>query len=99
MNHIYKALWNPLWNYFTPVMKLESKTRVGGKIVKVWDKPKTPYHRLLDSGVLTTAQSTKLINTYELLNPFELKKELEKQLKWFFRLVEIRKQEVKRAAG
>jgi hypothetical protein len=25
MNDIYKKLWNPLWNYFTPVMKLENK--------------------------------------------------------------------------
>jgi len=99
MNDIYKTLWNPLWNYFTPVMKLKSKTRVGGKIVKVWDKPNTPYQRLLDSGVLTTEQSTKLMSTNELLNPFYLKQELEKQLKWFFRLVEVRKQEVKRAAG
>jgi len=99
MNDIYKTLWNPLWNYFTPCMKLKSKTRVGGKIVKVWDKPKTPYQRVIDSGILTTEQSTKLINTKELLNPFELKKELEKQLKWFFRVVEVRRQEVKRAAG
>ena len=97
INHIYKNLWNPLWNYFTPVMKLKEKTRVGGKIIKKFDKPKTPYQRLLDSGVLTTEQSTNLINTYDLLNPFELKKELEKQLKWFFRLVEIREKEISKA--
>ena len=90
MNEIYKRLWNPLWNYFTPVMKLQSKTRVGGKIIKIWDKPKTPYHRLLDSGVLETGQYKKLEEVYETLNPFELKKELEKQLKWFFRIVEVR---------
>ena len=96
INHIYKSLWNPLWNYFTPVMKLQEKTRIGGRVVKKYDTPKTPYHRLLDSGVLTTAQSTKLKNTYELLNPFELKKELEKQLKWFFRLVEVRSKEVRK---
>ena len=27
MNDIYKRLWNPLWNYFTPVMKLISKIK------------------------------------------------------------------------
>ena len=97
INHIYKALWNPLWNYFTPVMKLREKTRVGGKVIKKYDKPKTPYLRLIESGVLTPQEITKLKNTYELLNPFELKKELEKQLKWFFRLVEVRGKEVSKA--
>lgn len=94
MNDIYRKLWNPLWNFFTPVMKLQSKTRVGGKIVKHWDKPKTPYHRLLDSGVLEVKQYRQLEEVYENLNPFELKKELEKQLKWFFRIVEVRSREV-----
>ena len=93
MNEIYKRLWNPLRNFFTPVMKLESKERVGGKIIKVHSKPKTPYHRLLDSGILTTEESTKLKDTYELMNPFELKKELEKQLKWFFRITDVGKRE------
>lgn len=93
MNDIYKNLWNPLWNYFTPVMKLKSKTRVGGKVVKHWDKPKTPYHRLLDSGVLEVKKYKDLEKVYSELNPFELKKELEKQLKWFFRMVEVRKRE------
>lgn len=93
MNEIYQHLWNPLWNFFTPVMKLQSKTRVGGKIVKKWDKPKTPYHRLLDSGVLEVQQYRKLEKIYSGLNPFELKKELEKRLKWFFRVVETRSRE------
>ena len=25
MNEIYEKLWNPLWNYYNPVMKLKSK--------------------------------------------------------------------------
>lgn len=93
MNDIYKNLWNPLWNFFTPVMKLENKERIGGKIVKIHSKPITPYKRVMDSGTLTTEQSTRLKNTYELINPFELKKELEKQLKWFFRITEAGRQE------
>ncbi len=93
MNEIYKNLWNPLWNYFTPIMKLESKERVGGKIIKVHSKAITPYQRLMDSGVLTTEESTRLRNTYEAMKPFDLKRELEKQLKWFFRITEAGKQE------
>ncbi len=90
MNDIYKNYWNPLWNYFTPVMKLKTKTRVGGKLIKTYDKPKTPYQRVIDAGYLDYADHHKLKDKYESLNPFELKKELEKQLKWFFRIVEVR---------
>lgn len=93
MNDIYKSLWNPLWNYFTPVMKLKTKTREGGRIIKIHDKPKTPYQRIMDSGILTTEQSNNLKTHYEQLNPFVLKRELEKQLKWFFRIVEVRNRE------
>lgn len=89
MNEIYKNLWNPLWNFFTPVMKLESKERVGGKIIKLHSKPKTPYARLMDSGTLTVEEWNNLKLKYETLNPFELKKELEKQLKWFFRITDV----------
>lgn len=93
MNDIYKTLWNPLWNYFTPVMKLQEKTRVGGKIIKRYDKLKTPYQRVMDSGVLEVSQYNKLKEQFEELNPFDLKRELEKQLKWFFRVVEVRNRE------
>lgn len=93
MNEIYKNLWNPLWNFFTPVMKLESKERVGGKIIKLHSKPITPYQRLMDSGILTTEESSALKKRYEGINPFDLKKELEKQLKWFFRIAEAERQE------
>ena len=90
MNDIYQRLWNPLWNFFTPVMKLKTKTRIGGKIIKVHDEPKTPYQRLIDSALLTPEQTLQLQEQYRKLNPFELKKELDEKLKWFFRIAEIR---------
>ena len=92
MNEIYKNLWNPLWNYFTPVMKLESKERVGGGIhgSQQSSNPISETYRLWD---INDGRNRNLKNTYEGLNPFELKKELEKQLKWFFRITEAGKQE------
>lgn len=94
MNDTYQRLWNPLWNYFTPVMKLQSKVRVGGKIIKVYDDPKTPYQRLMDSTLLTPEQTLALESNFKNLNPFELKKELEEKLKWFFRIAEIRRKQM-----
>jgi hypothetical protein len=90
MNDIYKRLWNPLWNFFTPVMKLKSKTRVGGKIIKVYDDPITPYQRLVASNALEQTELDKLQAQFKTMNPFEMKKELDEKLKWFFRIAEIR---------
>lgn len=83
-NEIYQVYWNPLQNFFTPSMKLIKKERIGSKIVKRYDNPKTPYQRLIESGYLTNDQRRSLIQKYNTLNPFFLKQELDKKLKIFF---------------
>lgn len=47
MNVIYKIYLNNLYNFFIPQLKLKEKVRIGSKIVKKYDQPKTPYQRLL----------------------------------------------------
>jgi hypothetical protein len=89
MNEIYKAYWNPLWNYFTPVMKLKKKERIGSKIKKEYDDPKTPFQRLLESAKVPPATKRKLIENYNLKNPFYLQEELERKLKIFFKIAEM----------
>lgn len=88
MNEIYQVYWNPLWNYFNPVMKLKSKQRVGSKIIKKWDIPKTPCQRLIDCEKIPTKTKGRLKQYQNSKNPFFLRKELEKKLKLFFRKVE-----------
>lgn len=88
MNEIYTLYWNPLWNYYTPVMKLISKERHGSKIKKKYDEPKTPCQRLLDSAVVKANVKQQLRFNLKYKNPFFLKRELEKKLKIFFQLVE-----------
>jgi hypothetical protein len=44
-----------LTNFFEPQAHLIGKTRDGAKVRRSYDRPTTPYQRLLDSGVLTTA--------------------------------------------
>ncbi len=83
-NEIYQVYWNPLQNFFIPSMKLIKKERVGSKIMKRYDDPKTPYQRLIESGFLTNDQRRALIQKYNTLNPFFLKRELDKKLKIFF---------------
>jgi hypothetical protein len=99
MNEIYKAYWNPLLNYFSPVMKLKKKTRIGSKIKKEYDKPKTPFQRLLESAKVPPATKRKLIESYNLKNPFHLQEELDRKLKIFFRIVEMKKNEAKKTGS
>jgi hypothetical protein len=90
MNEIYQAYWNPLWNYFTPVMKLKKKTRIGGRLIKEYDEPKTPMQRLLESPHLPNHQKRALKENFSLKNPFYLKEQLDKKLKEFFESVDKR---------
>ena len=96
MNEIYKTAWNPLQNYFIPTFKLKEKIRVGSKIVKKFDRPETPYARLMKSTHLTEEQKDKLKQLKITLNPFQLKKDLESKLKLFFE--QLKKFRIREAA-
>lgn len=74
MNEIYRAYWNPLHNFFTPVLKLKSKERIGGRVKKIYDEPKTPFKRLMESDLITEEDKQKLKDTYVTKNPIYLKK-------------------------
>jgi hypothetical protein len=87
MNEIYRDYWNPFMNFFIPSIKLVKKTRIGGRMQKTYDKPKTPYQRLMESVCLTDHQKTELEARYEKLNPFELKQGLERKMKEFSELL------------
>jgi hypothetical protein len=56
------------------------KIRVGPKTIKRYDKPKTPYQRLLESGVLSQPMKEKLDLLFVQLNPFELSKRIKDKL-------------------
>lgn len=78
MNEIYKKHLNDLYNFFVPQLKLKEKIRVGSKIVRKYDVPKTPYQRLLDSPDLTMGQKEVLRRKYRTLNPLELRENIKK---------------------
>ena len=67
-------------NFFKPVMKLKAKRRVGSKVKKIHDEPKTPYHRLLECEALIPAEKKKLKTTYAALSLSKLKAELDRRL-------------------
>ena len=43
LNELYTSEWNLYFNFFIPSVKLIEKSRVGSKIVKKYDSPKTPF--------------------------------------------------------
>ncbi len=85
MNEIYEV-WGKLHNYYLPQMKLISKDRIGSKVKKKYDEPKTPYQRLMESDAYPEEQKEKLRKIKATLNPFELQAELQEKLAYFHKL-------------
>lgn len=94
MNNIYRKYWNPLHNYFLPSFKLEEKKRVGAKIHKRFEEPKTPAQRLLDSKGYSGYMKNKVKHELTTLDPIELKLELEKELKKFYKLLDYEREKL-----
>jgi len=65
-------------NFFQPSMKLTQKKRIGAKTKKKHDTAKTPYRRLLNSGILTEEKKKELSEIYDNLNPLEMKRKINK---------------------
>jgi hypothetical protein len=84
MNDLYRNELSLLHNYFYPAMKLQDKIRIQSKIKKHYDKPQTPYQRLMASENLAQEYKDKLKNQFVELNPFELKVIIEKKMKKIF---------------
>ena len=57
--------------------KLVSKTRSGPRVTRRYDIARTPYHRLLDSGVLSIKMTNQLTTRSTHLDPYRLKVQLE----------------------
>ncbi len=49
MNDLYRNELRLFKNFLQPVMKLEKKVRVKGKIHRKYDVAKTPYKRMMES--------------------------------------------------
>lgn len=75
LNQLYSHL-RLYTNYFQPVMKLEEKIRVGSKVKKRYDQPRTPYQRVLESPLVEKEHKKKLNQEYSKLNPAELRRQI-----------------------
>lgn len=65
------------YNLFQPVLHLVGKEVVGeNRIKRTWDEAKTPYERVLATGVLSTEQQARLTGLYARTNPRQLRREI-----------------------
>lgn len=84
INNLYQQELVLYKNFFQPVIKLVKKERDGGKIKRKYDKAKTPYQRLMESGQLSEEVKLQLEATYLSLNPAELKRRIDIRLRELF---------------
>jgi hypothetical protein len=87
MNDLYQNEWSLYQNHFMPSQKLLKKEKINSKYLKKYDAPKTPYQRLLDSSFIDTEVKMQRALLHQTLNPFTLKKSIEKKLNVIFKLV------------
>lgn len=92
MNDLYKKEWSLYQNHFVPTMKLLEKTKINSKYRRKYDKPKTPYQRLLELPQINEETKNKLRQIHLQLNPFVLKKIIEEKLRIIFKYVKCNKE-------
>lgn len=89
INDLYSNEWSLLQNFFMPSMKLTEKTRINSRYKREYSNPCTPYERLILSESISENKKIELKETNKKLNPFELKKEIERKLKKIFYYVNV----------
>ena len=84
MNDLYTSEWRLYHNFFCPSVKLLEKKRIASKTIKKYDRPKTPYERVLKSKYVSASIKRILKEQFKGLNPFKLRKAMEKKLNKIF---------------
>jgi hypothetical protein len=81
MNALAKGAYGQLLNYFHASLKLERKERIDGRLKRVYGAAQTPLARVLASPEVTAQTKRRLEQEKAGLNPFALKREVDRSLK------------------
>ena len=73
-------------NFFRPIRKVIAKERLGARILKHYDQPRTAYQRLIETGHLSEAARTKVDLTLQRLNPVRLQRRIDALLRQLWSL-------------
>lgn len=89
MNDLYRNEWSLYQNHFIPTMKCVKKVKINSKYQRKFDTPKTPYQRVLDCTDIPNEKKDALKLVHKVLNPFQLKRIIDKKLKRIFNYVQL----------
>lgn len=81
LNGLYAKEWSWFRNYFCPAMKHLRTEIEGSRKKRVYDQPKTPCERLKESGQLAPEKLQQLEKQFAELDPFEVKRAIERKLR------------------
>ena len=81
INDLFRNELRLFKNFFQPVIKLLDKTKIKGRSHRKYDRPKTPYHRIMESEQVDDQTKEELKKIYNSLNPAELKRGIDEKVK------------------
>jgi hypothetical protein len=81
INALAKGAYGQLLNYFHASLKLERKERIQGRLKRIYGAAQTPLARVLASPEVTPQTKRRLEREKAGLNPFALKREVDRNLK------------------
>ncbi len=87
LQNLYTTEWNLYFNFFIPSIKLIKKYRDRSKIIKKYDKPKTPFQRILESSEITENTKVILKEKFMSLDPFKLQEKMANKIKGIIKMV------------
>lgn len=90
--------WSLWKNLYSPAMKLVSKTRIGHRYIKRYDKPKTPAQRALECLGVTEDQKKRIRKLLATTDCFTLKKQVDQELRDVFAAIRKRQEPERRPA-
>ena len=90
MNDLYRQELRLWLNLYLPSVKLVKKVRVGSKVRRVYDAPKTPGERVMASAAAHPEQMAVLKKLRASLDPFQLGKVIERKIEGIYEMANRR---------
>lgn len=81
INELCKGPLGQMHNHFLPTHQLKEKRRNGNRLTRIYGPAATPYSRVIEATQVTKEIKSKLRRLHEQLNPFELARQIERQMK------------------
>ena len=76
LNQLYEVLHDYI-NFFLPTVKLKEKRRTGSKVTRVYERPATPYQRVLADLHIPAKVKTRLHRHSQQLDVVALRQQLD----------------------